>query len=36
MGGGDDGVQLLRHIWLFVTPWTAALQASLPLTIYLL
>ena len=22
-------VQLLSHIWLFVTPWTAALQASL-------
>ena len=36
MGGGDGGVQLLSHIWLFVTPRTAALQASLPLSIYLL
>ena len=26
-------VQLLRHVWLFVTPWTAALQASLSFTI---
>ena len=26
-------VQLLHHIQLFVTPWTAALQASLPFTI---
>ena len=25
-------VQLLSHIWLFVTPWTAARQASLSLT----
>ena len=26
-------VQLLSHVWLFVTPWTAAHQASLALTI---
>ena len=26
-------VQLLSHIWLFVTPWTAACQASLSFTI---
>ena len=26
-------VQLLSHVWLFVTPWTAACQASLSLTI---
>ena len=25
-------VQLLSHVWLFVTPWTAALQASLSFT----
>ena len=25
-------VQSLRHVWLFVTPWTAALQASLSIT----
>ena len=24
-----SSVQLLRHVWLFVTPWTAAHQASL-------
>ena len=24
-------VQLLSHVWLFVTPWTAACQASCPL-----
>ena len=24
-----SSVQLLSHVWLFVTPWTAALQASL-------
>ena len=24
------GVQLLSCVWLFATPWTAALQASLP------
>ena len=28
-------VQLLSCIWLFVTPWTAALQASLSLTVLL-
>ena len=26
-------VQLPSHVWLFVTPWTAALQASLSMTI---
>ena len=26
-------VQLLSHVWLFVTPWTAAHQASLSFTI---
>ena len=26
-------VQLLSHVRLFVTPWTAALQASLPFTV---
>ena len=26
-------VQLLSHVWLFVTPWTVACQASLSLTI---
>ena len=26
-------VQLLSHVWLFVTPWTEARQASLPFTI---
>ena len=26
-------VQLLSHIWLFATPWTAALQASLSFTV---
>ena len=26
-------VQSLSHVWLFVTPWTAACQASLSLTI---
>ena len=25
-------VQLLSHVWLFVTPWTASLQASLSIT----
>ena len=25
-------VQLLNHVWLFVTPWTAASQASLSIT----
>ena len=27
--GSVSSVQLLSHIWLFVTPWTAAYQASL-------
>ena len=27
-----SSVQSLRHIWLFVTPWTAALQASMSIT----
>ena len=27
-----SSVQLLSSVWLFVTPWTAALQASLPIT----
>ena len=27
-----SSVQLLSHIWLFVTPWTAAPQASLSIT----
>ena len=27
------GVQSLSHVWLSVTPWTAAHQASLPFTI---
>ena len=27
-----SSVQLLSHVWLFVTPWTAALQASLSIT----
>ena len=26
-------IQLFRHIWLYVTPWTAACQASLSFTI---
>ena len=26
-------VQLLSHVWLFVTPWTTAHQASLAFTI---
>ena len=26
---GDRSVQLLSHVWLFATPWTAACQASL-------
>ena len=30
---GDDGVELLSHLWLFVTLWTAARQASLPFTV---
>ena len=27
-----SSVQLLRHVWLFVTPWAAARQASLSIT----
>ena len=27
-------VQVLSHVWLFVTPWTAACQASLSFTIF--
>ena len=27
-----SSVQLLSHVWLFVTPWIAALQASLSIT----
>ena len=27
-----SSVQLLSHVWLFATPWTAALQASLSFT----
>ena len=27
-------VQLLSHVWLFVTPWTALRQASLSLTVF--
>ena len=27
-----SSVQLLSHVWLFVTPWTAACQASLSIT----
>ena len=30
--GPISSVQLLSHIWLFVTPWTAARQASLSIT----
>ena len=28
-----SSVQLLSHVWLFATPWTSALQASLSFTI---
>ena len=28
----DVSVQSLSHVWLFVTPWTAACQASLSIT----
>ena len=31
--GGVVVIQLLRHVWLFMTPWTAAHQASMPFTI---
>ena len=30
--GGDSSVQLLSHVQLFTTPWTAAHQASLSIT----
>ena len=30
----DSSVQLLGHVWLFVTPWNAARQASLSITNY--
>ena len=30
--GVSQSVQSLSHVWLFVTPWTAALQASLSMT----
>ena len=29
---GLESVQLLSHVWLFVTPWAAACQASLSIT----
>ena len=29
---GYQSVQSLSHVWLFLTPWTAAYQASLPIT----
>ena len=29
---GFSSVQLLSHVWLFVTPWTTARQASLSIT----
>ena len=29
----SQSVQLLSHVWLFATPWTAACQASLSITI---
>ena len=32
MNSGISSVQLLSHVQLFATPWTAAHQASLPLT----
>ena len=31
--GSFSSVQSLSHVWLFVTPWTAACQASLSITI---
>ena len=30
--GSVQSVQLLSHVWLFATPWTAACQASLSIT----
>ena len=32
VGSAFSSVQLLSHVWLFVTPWTAARQASLSIT----
>ena len=32
MYGSVSSVQSLSHVWLFVTPWTAACQASLSIT----
>ena len=29
---GSQSVQLLGYVWLFATPWTEALQASLSIT----
>ena len=31
---GGGAVQLLSHVWLFATPWTAACQTSLSFTIF--
>ena len=32
MSGGFNSIQVLSHVQLFVTPWTAAFQASLSIT----
>ena len=32
LGPSISSVRLLSHVWLFVTPWTAARQASLSIT----
>ena len=32
LGPSISSVQLFSHVWLFVTPWTAARQASLSIT----
>ena len=32
VGGFISSVQLLSHVWLFATPWTAAREASLSIT----
>ena len=32
VGPGTQSVQSLSHVWLFVTPWTAAREASLSIT----
>ena len=34
VGGRFSSVKSLRHVWLFVTPWTAACQASLSINIW--